>query len=163
MKGLYKVGVACVSIALVGCSTASKEHSARNIQTGAAIAAVGNTPGAGVVGIAAALYDFLREKPVFKRTEGMNTVILKRVPGFPGFYKRALDKFKSGDLMGDGAVKLAHEEAYSAGKPLYLGYSEGDEKSVVFAFSNASNVVKVMTPTEADAEKTAKGNYSMVR
>ena len=88
----------------------------------------------------------------------MNTVILKRIPGFPGFYKRALEKFKSGDLMGEGSERGANENTYQTGRFLYLGYNEGGEKSVVFAFSKASDVVKIMTPAEAEAEKTVKGN-----
>lgn len=154
IKRYFLVGFMMI---LAGCSTASKERGVRNVETGATVAAIGNTPGAGVVVFAAVIYDFLREKPVFKRTEGLNTVILKRLPGFPGFYKRALEKFKSGELMGEGAAKRANEEAYSTGKPLYLGYSEGGEKSMVFAFSNASDVVRIMTPAEAESEKATKG------
>ncbi len=157
---MYKqcVAASLLVVFAAGCSTTSQERVSSGLQAGTAMSAIGHVPGVGVVAFTSVLYDFLREKPVFKRTEGMNAVILKRIPGFPGFYKRALDKFKSGALIEEDGQKSANEAAYAAGKTLYLRYSEGGEKEVVFAFSKTSDVVKIMTPAEAGAEKAAKGN-----
>jgi hypothetical protein len=152
MRNLYRVVVIVACVVIAGCSTASKEHGARNVQTGAAIAAAGNAPGAGIVGLAAVLYDFMREKPKFERSAGVNEVILKRIPGYASFYKRGLDNFKSGDLLGSGAVREANEQAYAAGKKLYLEHAEGNNK-LIFAFSKASNLVKIITPEEALMEQ----------
>lgn len=148
--------VLVLGLLMVGCSTTQKEHGARNVQTAATINALGNVPGAGIVGIGAVVYDFLREKPKFVRSEGINAVILKRIPGYHVFYKNGLDKFKSGELMGEGAQKAANEKLYVEGKRLYLMHANAGNK-MVFAFSSANEIVNIMTEEEMLKEVGGSG------
>lgn len=136
---------------VTGCSTTQKETGARNTQTAATIGAIGGVPGAGIIGFGAAIYDFVRHKPKFQRTDGVNQIILKRIPGYPTFYKSGLDKFRSGELMGAGSVREANEKLYAEGKRLYLLHEEGSNK-IIFAFSSESDVVNVMTSEEMAKE-----------
>lgn len=57
-RGMKKVVVACAVISFMTCGCSGPNTTAGNISTGATLAALANTPGAGLIGIGASIVDF---------------------------------------------------------------------------------------------------------